>query len=181
MKFSLDIIGVISVIGSNKLPEKSSKLLAKYFDKDVFRDKLIQKLDCEGFFISLYGLRYCLYSLKNENNKKNFYTSLFHYNENKLPANKGQIPGCEPVKNKKKFINMILTKRMIDKVTENNREKYLEKFQIIIDIRYLVLKFILDSYLFFSECLEKLHKKKKEIFPYEKEEILINIMKKYFI
>lgn len=127
-KFSLDIIGVIGFIGSNKLPEKSLKLLIKYFDKDVFRDKLIQKLDCEGFFISLYGLRYCLYSLKNENNKKNFYTSLFHYKEYKLPANKGQIPGCEPIKNKKKFINPSSTFKLFGKKFYFN----LKIFKIII-------------------------------------------------
>ena len=75
--------------------KKISKLIAFYFDEIAYEKKLSNKLNGEVFLISLYGLRYCLYSLKNENIKKNIYNTLFHKSECALPQDKNQIPGVE--------------------------------------------------------------------------------------
>ena len=170
------------VIGSNKMPKKMSKLLTMIYDKDLFNKNLIKKVnDEEGFFISLYGLRYCLKSLKNEKEKKNFYTSLLHEKKYELPEDMRQIPGCFPIF--PEMINflinkIILAKKSIKKLSKEYREIYFDKYKNILEIRFLVLNFILASYLFFSDCLGKLDDKKRDILP--KEESLIKIMKHDF-
>ena len=181
LKFAKDILG------SSNNPQKMSKLLIMYYDKDIFKKKLSNKLDEEGFFISLYGLRYCLNSLKNdtekEKEKNNLYTSLFHKKKYKLPAEKSQIPGSHPLKNIPLIVNKILVKKMVENsLSKNRREIFLEKYKNVITIRYLVLNFILVSYLFFSECLGNLGNKKSEILPEVKDEKddLLNIMKNDF-
>ena len=170
LKFAKD------VLYSKCLPSKMSKLLKLYLDKDYFKILIKNKLDEEGFFISLYGLRYCLNSLKNERNKINFYSSLLHTKKNNFPHDKNQIPGIQPVQNKRFEIFKILAKR-IDGLNQTYYEIYYNKFNNVLDIRYLILNFILISYLLFSECLGELDYKMREFFQFEKNENLIETMK----
>ena len=150
---------------------KLSKLMTMYLDKKKYEENQLKtKLDQEGFLISLYGLRYCIKSLKNEAEHKNFYTAVLHKKKEQVPFDKDQIPGINPIKNKRFIINGFLTKK-IEILKIKYYDIFSDKYENVLDLRYLLLNFILASYLFFAECQNK----KLELLPTDKS--YINTMK----
>ena len=154
----------------NKIRERIYKLLTKYLYKvKDNQEKLINKIDNyedekEKFLISLYGLRYCVYSLKNENNDfKNFYACLLHKNEKNFPADITQIPGNSDNYDKDEIIEKAWQEKNLKNLNDRHFNIFKNFYSIILDIRILFLKFILASYLFFADCINHMKDKKKEL------------------
>ena len=160
-----DILKFVNeIITETTMHKKISRLLIMYNDKNSYKTKLKEKLGEDGFLVSLYGLRYVIYSLKNEKINKNYYSELLHIKKYKLPKDINLIAGTETEDNPKNLALRILTKDYEEGAERcyNSLEK---KFKKIFIIRFLILNFIISSYLFFAGCLNKLNPEKCKILP----------------
>ena len=92
------------------------------------------------------------------------YSELLHINKYKLPKDINLIAGTETEDNPKNLALRILTKDYEEGAERcyNSLEK---KFKKIFIIRFLILNFIISSYLFFAGCLNKLNPEKCKILP----------------
>ena len=82
--------------------------------------------DFETFNISLYGFRYCYYSLKNTTEEyKNFYENLLRKKGKNFPNDISHIPGNLIIHNKDEIIESEIknTQLNYDKIISKNIEK----------------------------------------------------------
>ena len=149
--------------------EKFTKVLKPFliyfYDKEKFTKVLKPKLlikekdnHINGFIYLLYGMRYCFQSLEKKN--KNFYFSLL---QNEIPKdNINNIPGAMIMENKNEIIEEKL-KSFELKFNDDFNAFYSYKYKNLLEIRYMILNFILCSYLFFVDCKGEKEKELKAL------------------
>ena len=170
---------------SSQINKDLNKLLTKYYDKgkytEILKIKLCKGMDeIEGFLISLYGFRYCFYSYKNEKEgHNNFYANLLHKKEPNFPNDLSHIPGNTINYDKDAIIERAWKERNTKNLNAKHFNTFKNYYNIILYIRRIFLRFILASYLFFAECLDKYKNNKTKLLNENKS--FIEIMREAFI